>query len=378
VGDGGVGVVRFPVPLVVSQEVLTLMGPRACQYLLTVVALARVMSPAPPAQLWVGTASPRAPLDCSGLAWQPGTSILVNEPKAELLAHELGHALGLAHTLSLEGRPPGAAPLPYVGIGGVGYDGQLHPVMLDPLHTSDLMGYSSRRTWTSPATWWRMHQAIVGQVTRPRAPGATASRLGAADGRRPRRLVSGYLDGKRGGIFSSLVAHATVPDAEGPTAARLVALDRRGRVIAKARVRGTPLDEGSGRELPFVIALPPTAKAAALQLRTRSGSKLATLRRSRNAPSGRFVRLPRRTRPRKPLTVRWTASDRDRRNRLSVVVLARRGRRPWQTITIGPARARTTVRPNVLGAGKKLRLRLLVSDGFRTSKVDSRPITIAP
>jgi hypothetical protein len=378
VGDGGVGVVRFPVPLVVSQDVLTLMGPRACKYLLTVVSLARLMSPAQPGQLWVGTASPRAPLDCSGLAWLGGSSILVNEPKAELLAHEVGHALGLAHTLSLEGRPPDAAPLPYAGIGGVGYDGQLHPLMLDPLHTSDLMGYSSHRTWTSPATWWRMHQAIVGHVTRARSAGATAaSRLGAADARRPRRLVSGYLDGRRGRIFSSLVASATAPEAEGPTAARLVALDRRGRVIAKARVRGTPLDEGSGRELPFVIALPPTAKGAALQLRSRSGSKLATLRRSRNAPTGRFVRLPHRTRARKPLTVRWRASDRDRRDRLSVVVLARRGGRPWQTITIGPARASTTVRPHVLGAGRKLRLRLLVSDGFRTSKIDSRPIRIS-
>jgi hypothetical protein len=43
---------------------------------------------------------------------------------------------------------------------------------------------------------------------------------------------------------------------------------------------------------------------------------------------------------------------------------------------MGPARAKTTINPKALGRGKKLRLRLLVSDGFTTSKVDARPIVM--
>jgi hypothetical protein len=301
---------------------------------------------------------------------------VLTEPSAETLAHELGHSLGLAHTLSLQGFPAGAAPLPYVGIGGVGYESSPVPTLHGPLTTSDLMGYASGRTWTSPATWWSMHQAIVGHIPSARRSAGSASRAGGAAARRSRRLVSGYLAGRRGGFFSSLVADATKPEAEGPTAGRLVALDRRGRTIAQTKIKGTRLDEGSGKALPFVVALPPTTKTAALELRTSSGSKLATLRRSPHAPSARFLRLPRRTRARKSLTVRWRAFDRDRRDRLAVVVLARRGRGAWRMITMGPARAKTTIDPKALGRGKALRVRLLVSDGFTTSKVDARPIAI--
>jgi hypothetical protein len=128
--------------------------------------------------------------------------------------------------------------------------------------------------------------------------------------------------------------------------------------------------------LPFVIALPPTAKAASLQLRAPGGARLATLRRSRHAPSGRFVRLPRRARPRGPLTVRWVARDRDG-GKLSVVVLARRGKGRWKTIAMGPGRGRTSLRPRTLGAARRLRLRMLVSDGFRTRVVAARAIRVA-
>ena len=231
--------------------------------------------------------------------------------------------------------------------------------------------------WTSPSTWWRMHQGIVGHITHAGYASARASGTPRAAARRPSRLVSGYLAGKRGAIFSSLVATASKPGAKGRTAGRLLARDRRGRVIAGAAIKGTPLDEGSGKTLPFVVALPPTAKTAALELRTPSGSKLATLRRSPHAPSVRAP-TPAAAGPRrgKPLTVRWKASDCDRRDRLSVVVLARRRRGAWRTITMGPARARTTIDPKTLGRGRKLRLRLLVSDGFTTSKVDARPIAM--
>jgi hypothetical protein len=43
---------------------------------------------------------------------------------------------------------------------------------------------------------------------------------------------------------------------------------------------------------------------------------------------------------------------------------------------MGPARAKTTINPRALGRGRKLRLRLLVSDGFTTSNVNARPIVI--
>jgi Tol biopolymer transport system component len=377
VRDGGVVLGAPRGPLTASQAVLNALGNRACLYLSDQVTVLRALAVPPATERWVGFSSARGSLGCNGAgrANIPSTTILILRPEPTLLAHELGHSLGLHHTLGLNGEPSHGAPLPYAGIGGVGYGDMPNLFVRPALGYSDLMSYGSP-TWTSPATWWRMHQAIVGHIPSARRPAASASRAGRAAARRSWRLVSGYLAGKRGGLFSSLVADATKPEDEGPTAGQLVALDRRDRIIGRTKIKGTQLDEGSGKTLPFVVALPPTAKAVALQLRTAGGSKLATLRRSAHAPSGRFLRLPRRARAGKALTVRWKASDRDRRDRLSVVVQARRARKAWRTITMGPARGKASVKPSMLGAGRKLRLRLLVSDGFTTSKVDARPITV--
>jgi WD40 repeat protein len=369
--DGGVGVARSPLSVVATVKELDAAEATgyhgACALLWTRVNVLRAVSTGPATDRWVGISSPPHYLGCNGISNTPGRTIILNVPNEGSLAHELGHSVGLDHTLSLAGSPEGATPLPYVGIGGVGYQAPPAATIHEPLSTSDLMGYDAKPRWTSPATWWRMHQGLVGQVGIPRADGASAS----ASAMRPEasqrvlRLVGGYLTGDGGAIFSSLTAKAAAPDAQGPVAAEIVALDRGRRVIAKAKVKGTPLDEGSGTVLPFVVALPPTADAAALQLRRPGGAALATLRRSRHAPSARFVGLPQRARARARLTVRWKATDRDGK-RLTVMLLARRGR-AWKTIMMGPAAFKARVNPAALGRGRRLRLRLVASDGFNTT-----------
>jgi hypothetical protein len=102
---------------------------------------------------------------------------------------------------------------------------------------------------------------------------------------------------------------------------------------------------------------------------------LARLTASKHAPTARFRRLPRRVSARGTLKVGWTARDRDR-DRLSVVLQGRRGKGRWKTVTLGPARGKASLQPRTLGAGKRLRLRLLVSDGLRTSVVNARPIAV--
>jgi Tol biopolymer transport system component len=348
-----------------------------CALVITQLEALRRVSTAPASEHWVAIA-PRLDLGCNGVSPYGANVLYLGDPDPMTLVHELGHSLGLHHTLSLEGLPPPpeGQPLPYVGIGAVGYRGET-PTVLNPGNWSDVMGYTHpSRRWTSPATWWRMHQAILGEVAIKSGEGsgrASASAGGAAGGE-PRRLISGYLGKKGGEIFSSLLANVNSPNDTGPIAGRLVALDGHENVVAKAAVRGRRLNEGGGKMLPFVVALPPTPSAVSVELRTRHGGELATLNRSRHYPSARFLRLRHRARVNHPFTVRWKAADTDD-DSLSVTLLARRGG-VWRTVRMGPASFHARVRPSTIGRGKKLRLRLLVSDGFNTTTVKARPVTL--
>ena len=74
--------------------------------------------------------------------------------------------------------------------------------------------------------------------------------------------------------------------------------------------------------------------------------------------------------------MRWSASDRDHGNHLSVIILARRGNANWRSITVGPATGTATLTPKTLGRGKKLSLHLIISDLLNTTQVDARPIIL--
>ena len=133
-------------------------------------------------------------------------------------------------------------------------------------------------------------------------------------------------------------------------------------------------DGTGGRKV--LVALVATSKAASLALLGPKGSKpLDRLKASRHAPSGRFVKLARRARAGRPLTVRWRATDRDR-DPLSTILQARRGKGAWRTIALGRARGSASVDPAALGRGASLRLRLRVADGLRTAVVKARPVRL--
>ena len=275
--------------------------------------------------------------------------------------------------------PGGPVALPYIGIGGAGYEnfgGYLSEVF-NKLNYGDVMSYSPK-SWTSPFSWHRMWEGILaesGGFATPASAHRFATPRAAAPAMRSRRLVSGFIVGGHGVILNSLVANAAEPTSRGSVIGSIVARDRDGRMIATAKVRGNAAAT-SDYPSPFVVGLPASSRIASLALVPTAGGKaLSRLKASRHSPKARFIRLPRRASASKPLRVRWRASDRDR-NRISVILLAKRGKRAWDTIATGPAAFHARVKPWTLGRGKKLRLRLLASDGFNTTTVRAKPVRL--
>jgi Tol biopolymer transport system component len=356
-----------------------------CAVLLSRLEELRLMSPpatlAPGSQHWVGlTSHPLAEASCGGTAYMPGRSMLLTARSATTALHELGHNLGLPHTLGYN-SVPGAEPvaLPYIGIGGAGYNnfgGYLE--IFDKSVYGDIMSYSPSK-WTSPFSWLRTFEEILarsGGVASATASGRRQSTARASAGAtRNRRVVTGFIVDGHGVILRSLVASAARPMSSGEVVGRLVARDRRGRRVATAKIRANAAvaaEEG----LPFAVALPASKRIASLALLPPSGTKpLNRLTASKHAPRARFVKVPRRAAASRKLTVRWRATDQDR-DPLSVVLLAKRGGGVWRTVAMGPARFKTHVDPRTFGSGKRLRLRLVAGDGFNTTTATARPVAL--
>jgi hypothetical protein len=76
------------------------------------------------------------------------------------------------------------------------------------------------------------------------------------------------------------------------------------------------------------------------------------------------------------MTIRWRATDADN-DHLTVALLVRRGN-AWQTVTLGPAAGGVAITPTRLGLrpGRRLQLRLLVSDGLTTITLNAKPVTL--
>jgi hypothetical protein len=339
---------------------------------------------APGVTRWIGYAGPPS----GGLSVGVGDVMLLTplQPSAAKAVHELGHTLGLNHKIGKASTPiAGATKLPYDGIGGIGYRlteegvGDIDAV-LDSSTTSDVMTYDPRR-WTSPLTWEQMFTAIhsgseVPLLRRTGSAREVEAGIPVARAAATVRLVSGAVTKSTAVIFDSMVVKAVAPRSPGPSAGRIVALDSAGRTIGAALVRGRPLVARNGASaLPFVVALPANASIASLEVQGPTGDVLAERHRSSTRPTGHFVELPTQTQAKHPLNVRWVATDADG-NRLSVIVFARRGDKPWRPIALGRARSSCVVRPRSLGSSGALQLRLLINDRFRTVNIDSAPIQL--
>ena len=193
-----------------------------------------------------------------------------------------------------------------------------------------------------------------------------------------RRLVSGIVVGRHAIILSSLIADWPAPAATGPVVARLVARDRHGRTLSRPRRDARPAQHTPNEPPPVPChppgqsedrrsgdpAEPPRQTARAAQRLASPTARTLHSPAPPSLPNETADRALDRIRPRPPRPAiddppgtprdAGLADDHDRNH-------TARGDPPSQ-------HARR---------GTRLSLRLLISDGFNTSVVNTRPIQLS-
>ena len=201
---------------------------------------------------------------------------------ADLVAHELGHAVGRRHAPCGGSSAVDASyPVPGGVIGTVGHDvyswaiRQTSSAPSRPASTGDLMGYCFP-VWASPYTYAGILAARQASVT----TALTATAEIKAEWARTRRqhvvVVRGYIDGDRVTLLSAAAIEGIPTDgAIGSYGVEL--LDGTGEVVAVHRVSASMVDHSLA--MTFLAAIPLSVRAAATVTTIRV-----------NAPSGSATR----------------------------------------------------------------------------------------
>jgi hypothetical protein len=252
----------------------------------------------------------------------------------------------------------------------------------------DLMSYCAPngagdpQAWVSPHNWNEVFDFLAkGLRGRPaRARAAGGGRLGAhahpaasAD----RLQILGFRTAS-GKVAITDVVPGTGPVVSGPAGGpHVVVYDDDGDVVSNTPmvVNSSHADKETPTPVEILGAQVPGGEAARVAI-VEGKKVVGEERASKHAPRGRLVGIRRGAQLGKKAitTIRWRASDADRRDRLTILLEARVGG-AWRRVYAGPdpRRHRTKLPQSAFPAGRG-RLRLTVSDGLRFKRVVSPPV----
>lgn len=338
----------------------------------------------------------------------------------DFMAHETGHAIGLAHAHSPANRhdgdsdPPDHTCAAHDGaINGVGIDPRIwsgpepgtfslisvekagvfdaEPDASDAVY--DYMSYCSNegagRTWVATGYWANQVRELVpdgrlitdftrgccflGAAADPtvRAAGRPAGRQGKA----PIVRVGAVLGGDGRTTIGRVEPDRGTPDPPAPGSGVTVVLrDRSGAEISRTAVVAQISEERPAPGRPsspdsrLVNAAVPGAGAARVEIEV-AGVVVASRQASANAPRAK-LRRPRkgaRIGAKGTFPVRWTANDADGDQLQTKIQFSADRGRSWQTLALGRSGTRARIRGSLLPRTRKGMLRVLVSDGFNVT-----------
>ena len=340
-----------------------------------------------------------------------GPALLIDPPRTLMVmvaesmrpltsvAHELFHAYGAGHASTCTS---GSDPRVFLGFGiddwppdqrgqlnGYALDlrpgsgGRRGPFRILPPTNYDFMSYCANSSgdpdsWLSARNWNRRMNGPLNQPYRTAsasagrsAPTARAAQAGGA------LLVTGAIDAK--GVATILRVEPTSAPASAPARDAAFAVAVRGAggaVVGSAGVAPAHLHThekpGDGGRY-FRVVVPGAANAAAVELTTAAGAVLTSRAASATAPT--ITRVAARVR-RGRLRLRWQAADADRDRLTAHVELGSDGSR-FRTVALDVQDATSADIPlDGVTGGRKARVRVTVSDGFRAASATSAPFRL--
>lgn len=185
---------------------------------------------------------------------------------ADLVAHELGHAVGRLHApCGTSFGVDASFPVPSGVIGTVGHDvyswsiRQTSSAPARPASTGDLMGHCFP-VWASPHTYAGILSARQASVTTVLTATSDVTTESARTRRQHVVVVRGYVDGDRVTLLRATESEGIATDgSNGPYRVDLV--DGTGIVVATHRVPASRVDHS--RAMTFLAAIPASAQATA-------------------------------------------------------------------------------------------------------------------
>ena len=323
-----------------------------------------------------------------------------------VVAHELGHGLGLPHAglrcgsnsdgevgsawpPDDEGRTAAfgldtRTPWPYRIVGDTAPIGYVFsPAQVPGPAQWDVMSYcpgppvrpaneAEAIHWLSIRNWDHLRNYHApGDVLPARAAARRAS-LAVAAQRRVRALgVTAFIDGGGAVSIKGLTRVTMAPTPSLPGAPwHVVVRDAAGTVLSDTAVAATTAEHSTA---PMLRAKVPAAGAEVVQI-VKDGTVVAERARSPHRPRAQILS----PRPRAHLrgrqtTVRWRASDADGDELTVSVDYSADGGRSWKTISIGPDNGRVTLSTRLLSGSRNARLRVRANDGFdETAAISGR------
>ena len=334
-----------------------------------------LLAPHPPSQVfaWLPTGAMEPIVPDGSSDWQHGRSAYGEEKLTDVLAHQLGHNLGL------EDAPSGwTPPLGTVDPAWPYSDGRIQEVGFDVADQSavassawDLMSYREP-TWISPYHWRKLYEAL--------AP-STAAGTAARSAPESYALVRGLIGDDDTGTVDPLLVLSS--EAQPPAAPAGGDYCLRFYGAGDALLSSHCFDpafttadpEASEKSAYFAYLLPYPGGAARLAL-VHSGTVLDARTASANPPQIAIQSPTTSTTWSGIRNVAWTADDDDADELTFAVHYSHDGGQTWTPVVADLTDTSYRLDTTSLPGGDQIVIRVWVSDGFHTASADSPVLSV--